>query len=330
MGRRHKKIKKCKRKKQTTHAPIQAEQKKMISKFSVLTLLTIVATSTGNTADNAKITAGNAYIRHGGDLKINVPSPIPGNDVSLLYDGALGEETLAEINSFINDSGAVALVFSNSINGSMVEVPTKDFVADATSKWVLGAVTKAFGIPVGYEEIESKSTIKYIHDFSYINSSYVVEGSGVALDQQFGWHIENFAHPSIPTYVLMLCLRQDDEKIVETIFLPAPEIMKHLTEKTIIELQKPQFLLEIEDTLNLDNLTSRIIPEPIPILIAPKSADEAWSIFYDSTFMTAISADAQEALSELNRESVNWRVSAKLNRGDIIIWKNAAAAHDRR
>ena len=269
------------------------------------------------------------YIRYGGNLEISLPNHFPQEHMAFVGSmnaSALGSRTLAAIDAFRTDPSAVALVFSSPISETILAPANKFVEANPSSKWTLGSLTKAFGTLVGYEEEESKTLFKNIHDFSYANPDYVPEGS----NQKFGWHFENLVHPNTPEFVMMLCERQDDEQVVETIFLPAAEVVGALSASTVQILQQPLFTVEIEDTLLLDALSSNIIPEKVPILVAPATAGDAWKIYYDSTFMKGSDAASAAALAELNAVSGRLGVSLKLKTGDIVVWKNHLAAHDRR
>ena len=269
------------------------------------------------------------FIHHGGMLDIALPNYLSDDHLSFVGSMnafALGARSLAAIDAFKNDSTAVALVFSTASFETIPAPANSSIEASPLSKWQLGSVTKAFGLMVGYEESESKTLFKNIHDFSYTNPDYVPGGSS----QVFGYHVENLVHPNIPEYVLMLCIRQDDEQVVETIFLPAAEVVRTLPASTVRILQQPLFTVKIEDTLTLDPLPSNTIPEMVPILVAPETKEGQWKIYYDSTFMAGTDTASSAALAELNAIAESLSVPIKLKTGDILVWKNHVAAHDRR
>eukprot|EP00463_Aulacantha_scolymantha_P000546 TRINITY_DN132_c2_g1_i3.p1 TRINITY_DN132_c2_g1~~TRINITY_DN132_c2_g1_i3.p1 ORF type:complete len:248 (-),score=30.97 TRINITY_DN132_c2_g1_i3:192-935(-) len=191
------------------------------------------------------------------------------------------------------------------------------------SKWVLGTVAKAFGLPVGFQEKFSHTLFKHIYEESYVGD-YTEDTS----DKVFGWHVENFAHPHMPKYVLMQCLRQDNEKRVETIFLPGQSVISDLCAKSLDILQQKRFFLTVEDTRNFDNVSR--IPEAVAIL-SKQQGTKAWNMNLDSKFISPKLKDVEgkNALTELLEVAESNYFGIKLEAGDIIIWDNTRAAHDR-
>lgn len=272
---------------------------------------------------------------NGGNLQVDPPPNLPAS-LEALVDSMdtdrLSKRSRELMSEFKSDPHAVVLLFKAAPLG---HVPKDTLKRDALnssplSKWVLGTVTKFMGALVGYEELDSRRLFKDIFtgprpsDTSYIGN-YTTGDS----DRYFGWHVENLAHPNMPRYVLMQCLRQDDQRVTETLLLPGESVVEKLSAASIEVLKQKRFALDVEDTLDLDNVTN--IPEPIAVL-SEESPRGAWRINLDSSFMRPFRKDdsvAQEAFDELLAAAESSFITLNLEAGDLIIWDNIRLAHDR-
>lgn len=243
--------------------------------------------------------------------------------------GRFSQATLQKMSAFRDDPQAIAIVFKGAPLGAVPEA-SDALNSSSLSRWVLGSATKFFGTLVGYEELKSQALFKNIYTGgSASDTSYIGNYTEEASDRYFGWHVENGAHPHMPRYVLMLCLRQDDQRITETLFLPGQSVVSKLSPQSLAVLKQKRFTLDVEDTLNLDNVSS--IPEPIPVL-SEQIGGGAWRINLDSTFMHPTQQDdstARAAFDELLAVAESSFESVKLEAGDLIVWDNTRAAHDR-
>jgi hypothetical protein len=269
-----------------------------------------------------------SFISYGGELGITPPPELPSSldDLTQIMDpGRLSNATQSELAKFKSSPDAIAIVFKHSPIGNVPERPVN---SSLLSKWVLGTVTKFFGMLVGYEELESKALFKNIYTGDHDGDTSFIANYTSDPDRIFGWHIENFAHPHMPRYVLMQCLRQDTEKRSETLLLSGQVVASKLSEESLALLQQKRFYLTVEDTLNLDNISA--IPEPIAILQQEQSGP-AWRINLDSSFMKPATGDilAMAAFEELLEVAETSFETVKLETGDLIIWDNARLAHDR-
>jgi L-asparagine oxygenase len=243
-------------------------------------------------------------------------------------NSSISPETLNCLQTFKDDPSAVGLVLKNASIGALPADPNQ---ASRQAKWSAAVVTQFFGMPVGYEELASTTTFKYIYSPPIDNKSvdgpqqsfvgnYTTDDS----DRVYGWHIENMAHPLMPGVVVMLCLKPDLEKTAETLFLPAEDVVKRLSDKSKKLLQEFRFKLQIEDTLDLDGVKE--IPYAMPVL--KQDSDGAWHIYLDGSFTRPLDEEAKEALAELLEVAESAFVGVKLDKGDVLVWKNSRAAHD--
>merc|ERR1719440_338005 len=91
------------------------------------------------------------FVIIGGNLEIEIPNILPQSLTELinsLDSSSLGFKTFQAVENFKKNSEAVAIVFKNSPLGN---VPSKPGNSSMLSKWVLGTVAKAFGLPVGFQ-----------------------------------------------------------------------------------------------------------------------------------------------------------------------------------
>lgn len=133
----------------------------------------------------------------------------------------------------------------------------------------------------------------------------------------------------MPHYVLMLCLRQDDQRVTETLLLPGESVVRKLSPMSLAVLQQKRFSLSIEDTLNLDNVSA--IPEAFEIF-KEEQPGGAWRINLDSSFVRPARDEddiARAALAELLIAAEMSFESVRLETGDLIIWDNTRVSHDR-
>jgi len=265
-------------------------------------------------------------IIEGGKLELTTQLHVP-HEVDLLVDSThlFSARVLKKVEDFKLDPHAAAIIFKDVPLGNDSSISLN---SSSASRWILASITKLFGYPVGYEELESKAFFKDIFTGSGETSSYISNYTPDASHRTFGWHVENLAHPHMPRYVLMLCLKQDDQKVTETIFVSGEAVARKLSPHIISILKQKRFILEVEDTLNLDNIS--FLPEPIAVLSEEPSG--AWLINLDSTFLRPANKEdgpAQFALEEILRVAEDSFETVKLETGDIIIWDNTKVAHDR-
>ena len=196
-----------------------------------------------------------------------------------------------------SDSGRILYMgitlYRNIDIGVIPKTPSIPFVAgDAldTAKSSLLKFAGIFGTPIGYKQEQDGSLFQHIIPAPKTEYGQISTSSKSNLEL----HTETAFHPYKPSFVLLLCLRGDEN--AATTYADDHEILSHLKEQTIEILQQPFFVTKVDDSFRTNGEPD--VEFVLPIL--RKYGDSDWSITYDKHFMRGVNQEAQDALDEFN------------------------------
>lgn len=194
-----------------------------------------------------------------------------------------------------------------------------DDIQTATANQSILIHAALFGHPVGYAQEQNGKIIQDVFPVKGTETRQISTSSKAEL----ALHTETAFHPYKPDYVLLLCLRGDEN--AETTYAQIENILPHLSEHTIEVLQKKWFVTGIDESF-------RTHGEPdvqIPISVLRKDA-RGWRLTYDATVMDGINEEADMALRNLEWAISESIQSVALKTGQLLVIDNNNTVHGRR
>ncbi len=196
--------------------------------------------------------------------------------------------------------------------------PTTPTTKDHTSEMTLLAVAKMLGEPVGYKPELGGRIIQNLVPTQANQDRQVSTSSKVSLM----FHTEAAFHPHRPAYLLLLCLKGDDNAF--TTLASIREVLPHLSADVKKTLFEPRFRTAVDESYL--NGRANVLGDLIPVLSG--NADKPTMVF-DADLMVGIDDEAQAALHALSHAVEKYHTSVCLQQGDLLIVDNAVAVHGR-
>lgn len=195
----------------------------------------------------------------------------------------------------------------------------QDDVQTATANQSILMHAALFGHPVGYAQEQNGKIIQDIFPVKGTETRQISTSSKTEL----ALHTETAFHPYKPDYVLLLCLRGDEN--AETTFASIENILPYLSQHTIDVLQKEVFLTGIDESFRTHGEPDMEIPMSVL-----KRTERGWKLTYDATVMKGINEEADTALRNLE-----WAVSSSvqsitLKTGQLLVIDNNSTVHGRK
>lgn len=195
----------------------------------------------------------------------------------------------------------------------------QDDVQTATANQSILMHAALFGHPVGYAQEQNGKIIQDIFPVKGTETRQISTSSKTEL----ALHTETAFHPYKPDYVLLLCLRGDEN--AETTFASIENILPYLSQHTIDILQKEVFLTGIDESFRTHGEPDMEIP--LSIL---KRTERGWKLTYDATVMKGINEEADTALRNLELAVSSSIQSIVLKTGQLLVIDNNSTVHGRK
>lgn len=247
-------------------------------------------------------------------------------DSTIAYQGipARIRRKVLKYSSYLNNTG-VLLLKGLPVDPQIPSTPStaNDKIEKNTfiSEMLLCGISSALGEIYGYEAEKSGSLIHQIHPTKVGELSQSNESSKVLLR----FHSELAFHPTIrPDYILLTCLRQDEEKEARTYFANLDDIYEHLTQDERTDLFGGDF--EIDMLYSFSKMSDGAPPKfPIPVLYGDYLRP---NIRYNSQVHTK-DPDSQKALEQVQNIANSVKKFVHLEAGDLVIIDNRRTLHAR-
>jgi len=186
------------------------------------------------------------------------------------------------------------------------------------SEFVLLAVARCLGQPVGYRPEHNGSLVQNIVPVRGTEGSQISTSSRVELQ----FHTETAFHPFRPRYLLLLCLRGDPQ--AGTLVASIYDIVERLSPSDLEVLRQKRFRTAVDESF-LNGAPSGL-GEAQPILFGSESD---WTFVYDADLMVGIDSAAQDVLERLALAVRKSSRSVVLDAGDLLVVDNNVAVHGR-
>ena len=196
--------------------------------------------------------------------------------------------------------------------------PTAGTTKDTGSEFLLLAVARCLGQPVGYLPEHNGSVVQNIVPVKATQDRQISTSSKVTLE----YHTETAFHPHRPRYLLLLCLRGDPS--ARTTYVSIHDVLDHLPARTVEVLRQPRFRTAVDESF-MQGRPSRLL-DPMPIV---SGSPDNVTFVYDADLMIGIDSEAQDALEELARVVGEHEQHVVLEAGDLLVIDNNVAVHGR-
>lgn len=252
--------------------------------------------------------------------------------------GRFGDET------FVNAAGHAARLIPGAIHDALVDFtdappqagamvlrglpvgklpptpdsPTAHFDKPLVSEFTLLTVARCLGQPVGYEPEHGGDLIQNLVPTKSNADRQVSTSSKV----QLMFHTEAAFHPHRPKYLLLLCLRGDENAYttLSSIF----EVLPNLSERVIDTLFQPRFRTAVDESYLHER--SNVLGPPMPVLRGERTRP---TMVFDADLMVGIDEEADQALRALSDAVEAQHTGVALRAGDLLVVDNNVAVHGR-
>ena len=198
------------------------------------------------------------------------------------------------------------------------ESPTASYTKPLVSEFTLLTVARRLGQPVGYRPEHGGDLIQNLVPTKSNADRQVSTSSKV----QLMFHTEAAFHPHRPKYLLLLCLRGDENAYttLSSIF----EVLPNLDERVIDTLFQPRFRTAIDESYLHGR--SNVLGPPMPVLRGERTRP---TMVFDADLMVGIDEEADDALRTLSAAVEAQHTGVALQAGDLLVVDNNVAVHGR-
>ncbi|MCU1365149.1 MAG: L-lysine 3-hydroxylase [Ilumatobacteraceae bacterium] len=189
--------------------------------------------------------------------------------------------------------------------------------SDATELRLL-TMAAVLGEPVGYLPEHGGDVVQNIVPVRAAATSQTSTSSGVDLM----FHTEAAFHPHRPRYLLLFCLRGDQQ--AKTTIASIQASLPYLDPDVLDVLFQPRFRCAVDESYlhGRDN----VLGPPIAVLTGSRSDPR---MVFDQDLMVGIDEEAEDALSDLGFALGHHHTSVVLAPGDLLIIDNSMVVHGR-
>lgn len=198
------------------------------------------------------------------------------------------------------------------------ESPTARYEKPLVSELTLLTVARRLGQPVGYLPEHGGDLIQNLVPTKSNADRQVSTSSKV----QLMFHTEAAFHPHRPKYLLLLCLRGDENAYttLSSIF----EVLPNLGDRVIDTLFQPRFRTAVDESYLHGR--SNVLGPPMPVLRGERNRP---TMVFDADLMVGIDEEADEALRALSAAVEAQHTGVALQAGDLLVVDNNVAVHGR-
>lgn len=196
--------------------------------------------------------------------------------------------------------------------------PTTVVEKDLTSEFLLLTVARCLGQPVGYLPEHNGCIVQNIVPVAATQDRQISTSSRVTLQ----FHTETAFHPHRPRYLLLLCLRGDEN--AHTTFAAAREIVATLDERTVGILRESRFRTAVDESFASEGRSQLL--GPFAVL---SGTVDLPTFVYDADLMIGIDEEAQGALESVGHAIAAVEQRVTLAAGDLLVIDNNLAVHGR-
>jgi L-asparagine oxygenase len=217
------------------------------------------------------------------------------------------------------------ILFKNVKIGHVPKTPATPYPSSAKESSSKEAVATLldyawmFGHPISYAQEQGGQLLQNIVPVHKTESQQISTSSKVEL----ALHTEAAFHPYKPDYVMLLCLRGDENAV--TTYAHVDDIVEKLDLWVIATLSKEWFTTNIDISFR----TKGEKDKSIPISVLEKTED-GYNFIYDYTFVKANDELGRAALEILHKAVQECVQEVTLQTGDLLVIDNNKTIHGRK
>jgi L-asparagine oxygenase len=196
--------------------------------------------------------------------------------------------------------------------------PTAPFDKDMVSEFTLLTVARRLGQPVGYLPEHGGDLIQNLVPTQASADRQVSTSSKVTLM----FHTEAAFHPHRPRYLLLLCLRGDENAF--TTLASIFEVLPLLPKPAVDTLFQPRFRTAVDESYLHGRVN--VLGVPMPVLSGERDRP---TMVFDADLMVGVDQEADEALRALAIAVDAHQTAVSLQSGDLLVVDNNVAVHGR-
>ena len=211
--------------------------------------------------------------------------------------------------------------------------PTEPTDKDHTSEFVLLAIARALGQPIGYLPEHGGTIVQNLLPIP--EAAHLQTSTSSAVELEF--HTETAFHPHRPRYLLLLCLRGDDT--ARTLLCSVGEIVDQLPLAVRRVLSEPRFRTGVDRSFADRSLDGGSCVQqragssghgPLGRVVPVLSGDPGRpTLTFDADLMHATDDEADAALETFRRLARDRRIGVTLRQGDALVIDNHRCIHGR-
>jgi L-asparagine oxygenase len=213
------------------------------------------------------------------------------------------------------------ILFRNLDIGNIPPTPDSLFNIPKTEKAesVILEYARKNGYPVGYLQEQKGQIVQNIFPIKKTAEQQISSSSKTTLEL----HTEAAFHPHLPDYLLLLCLRGDEN--AGTTYTNLSDILQDIHVGVVNILKKDLFETTVDDSFRMNGEENTTIKLPV----LSYDSNKKYIMKYDRTVMTGITTEAQMALNIFNKAVEKHKQTIFLKTGDLMIIDNSISVHGR-
>ena len=196
--------------------------------------------------------------------------------------------------------------------------PTAPVTKDTVSEFTLLTVARRLGQPVGYLPEHGGDLVQNLVPTQASADRQVSTSSKVSLM----FHTEAAFHPHRPRYLLLLCLRGDENAFttLSSIF----EVLPRLPKPVVDTLFQPRFRTAVDESYLHGR--ANMLGVAMPVLSGDRDRP---TMVFDADLMVGTDEEADDALRALGAAVEAHQTAVALQAGDLLVVDNNVAVHGR-
>lgn len=178
---------------------------------------------------------------------------------------------------------------------------------------------RKIGHPVGYLQEQNGLIVQNIFPIKKTAEQQISSSSKTTLEL----HTETAFHPHLPDYLLLLCLRGDEN--AGTTYANLSDILKDVHIGVVNILKKDLFETSVDESFRTNGEENSTVRMPV----ISYDLNRKYIMKYDRAVMNGITTEAQMALNVFNKAVEKNKQTIFLKTGDLMIIDNSITVHGR-
>jgi hypothetical protein len=181
-------------------------------------------------------------------------------------------------------------------------------------------IAKDYGFPISYIQEQNGNAIQHVFPIKKTEKEQMSTSSRVELEL----HTETAFHTYKPDYVMLLCLRGDEN--AATTYVCMEDLLGYAEPEMLYELTKEDFVTSIDKSFRMNGEEDKLIKTAV----IQRREDGYIRLNYDSSAMYGATPGAQIALDEFRKIIAKNVREFTLQAGQLAVIDNSSTIHGRK